>query len=78
MWNIINRLKASSESFTYSNALAEFGGKWNYEELNNFLYKPKEYIQGTKMNFAGLIKAQDRADLILWLRQQSDNPVSLP
>ena len=78
LWNIINRLKASSESFTYSNALAEFGGNWTYEELNNFLYKPKEYIKGTKMNFAGLKKAKERADLIIWLRQQSDNPVPLP
>ena len=78
LWNIIDRLKASSEGFAYSNALSEFGGTWNYKELNNFLYKPKEYIQGTKMNFVGLKKSEDRADLILWLRQQSDNPVPLP
>ena len=78
LWNIINRLKASSESFAYSNALMEFGGTWTYKELNNFLYKPNKYIQGTKMNFVGLKKAEDRADLILWLRQQSDNPVPLP
>jgi len=78
LWDIINKAKASSEGFSYSNALVEFGGKWNYEELNNFLYKPKQYIQGTKMNFVGLKKQQDRADLILWLRQQSDSPASLP
>lgn len=78
LWDIINLPKANSEGFAYSNALVEFGGTWNFEELNNFLYKPKEYIQGTKMNFAGLKKAEDRADLILWLRQQSDNPVPLP
>ena len=78
LWNIINRLKASTEGFAYSKALSEFGGKWNYEELNNFLYKTKEYIKGTKMNFAGLKNVQDRADLILFLRQQSDNPFPLP
>ena len=78
LWNIINSAKASSEGFAYSNALVEFGGTWKFEELNNFLYKPKDYIQGTKMNFAGLRKVQDRADLIMWLRQQSDNPVPLP
>ena len=78
LWNIINRIKASSEGFAYSNALVEFGGTWDFEDLNNFLYKPKNYIQGTKMNFPGLKKAQDRADLIMWLRQQSDNPVPLP
>ena len=78
LWNIINRSIASVDGYAYSSALSEFGGNWTYEELSNFLYKPKEYIQGTKMNFAGLKKAEDRADLILWLRQQSDNPVSLP
>ena len=51
---------------------------WTFEELNKFLYKPKEYIKGTKMNFAGLNKVKDRANLILWLRQHSDNPVPLP
>ena len=78
LWDIANRLKADIEGFSYSKALAEFGGTWTYEELNNFLYKPKEYIQETKMNFIGLKKAEDRADLILWLRELSDNPVSLP
>ena len=78
LWNIINRPKASAVGFAYSNAIIEFGGTWTYEDLNNFIYKPKEYIKGTKMNFAGLKNVRDRADLIIFLRQQSDNPVSLP
>ena len=78
LWDLINRPKASVEGFAYSKALAEFGGVWSYEELAGFLYKPKEYIEGTKMNFAGLKKVQDRADLVLFLREQSDNPVPLP
>ena len=49
-----------------------------YEELAQFLYKPKDYIKGTKMNFAGLKKVQDRANLVFFLREQSDNPVPLP
>ena len=78
LWNLINRQKASVSGFAYSKALSDYGGKWTFEELNEFLYKPKEYIQGTKMNFAGLNNVEDRADLILWLRQYSDNPVPLP
>ena len=78
LWNIINKPKGNTAGFAYSKALIEFGGNWNYEELNNFLYNPKEYIKGTKMNFVGLKKNQDRADLILWLRQLSDNPIPLP
>ena len=78
LWNIINRPKGNIEGFAYSKALAEFGGKWTYEELSKFLYKPKDYISGTKMNFAGLKNAEDRANLLFWLRQLSDNPVPLP
>ena len=78
LWDLINRPKASVSGFAYSKALVDFGGNWTFEELNGFLYKPKKYIQGTKMNFAGLNDVEDRADLILWLRQYSDNPVPLP
>ncbi len=78
LWDLINRQKASVSGFAYSKALSDYGGKWTYEELNGFLFKPKEYIEGTKMNFAGLKDVEDRADLILWLRQYSDSPVPLP
>ena len=78
LWNIINRTKANVEGFAYSKALTEIGGEWSYEELAEFLYKPKKYVKGTKMNFAGLKKVKDRADLVLFLREQSDNPVPLP
>ena len=78
LWNLINSPKANVEGFAYSKELAEFGGQWGYEELALFLYKPKEYIKGTKMNFSGLKKVQDRANLVLFLREQSENPAPLP
>ena len=78
LWDLINRPKASVSGFAYSKALSEYGGKWTFEELDEFLYKPKEYINGTKMIFSGLNNFKDRADLILWLRQQSNNPIPLP
>ena len=40
--------------------------------------KPKKYVKGTKMNFVGLKKVEDIANLVLFLRDQSDNPVPLP
>ena len=36
-------------------------------------HKPKNYIAGTKMAFAGLKKPQDRADVILYLEKKSNN-----
>ena len=78
LWNIVNRSKASMDGFAYSDALAKSEGIWSYEELAAFVYKPKEYIIGTKMNFAGLKKVEDRANLVFFLRDQSDNPAPLP
>ena len=42
-----------------------------------FMKNPKKYIEGTKMSFAGLKKATDRANVILYLRSLSDNPAPL-
>jgi cytochrome c len=54
------------------------GGKWTYEDLNKFLANPKGFIKGTKMVFAGVKKAKDRANLIAFLRSLSDSPKPMP
>ena len=77
LYNIVNK-DQGKEDYAYSKVLASLSGKWTYEELNKFLYKPKLYSKGTKMNYAGLSKTKDRANLIAWLRTRSDSPVSLP
>ncbi|MDC6457914.1 cytochrome c family protein [Alphaproteobacteria bacterium] len=78
LWNVVNRPLGASEGYAYSDALAGFGGAWDYAALNAFLAKPKGYISGTKMNFAGLKKPQDRANLIAWMRAKADSPAALP
>lgn len=78
LWNIVNRAPASVAGFSYSSALKGLTAKpWNYANLNEFLAKPKEYAKGTKMTFAGLKKDSDRAHLIAYLRNLSDNPAPL-
>lgn len=47
------------------------GITWNAETLNTYLENPKKYIPGTKMVFAGLKKANERADLIAYLEEAS-------
>ncbi len=78
IWNIVNASKASKSGFSYSDAMISKGGTWSYTELNSFLWKPKKHIPGTKMNYIGLKKPQQRADLIAWLRTLSSSPAALP
>lgn len=78
LWNVVGNKKGAKSDFAYSSALLEHGGNWTYAELNKFLWKPKKLISGTKMNYAGLKKPEDRAAMMAWLRTLSDSPKALP
>ncbi|MEQ8394357.1 cytochrome c family protein [Thalassobaculum sp.] len=80
LFGVVNSPKGSHDGFNYSDALKSFSDpkEWTYTSLNNFLHKPTDYIKGTKMNFAGIKKASDRADLIAYLRSMADSPAPLP
>jgi cytochrome c len=54
------------------------GGTWTYDEIFRFLRSPGRYIPGTKMTFVGLPRAQDRLNLIAFMRSWSDTPPPLP
>jgi cytochrome c len=77
LWNIVNNKSAAHEGFKYSTALQAYGKNWTFEELNQFLYKPTQYIKGSKMAFAGLNKESDRANVIAFLNSKSDSPAPL-
>jgi cytochrome c len=65
---IVDKQKASSEGFAYSETLVGMAGDtWTPENLNAFLESPKGYAPGTKMSFAGLPKPDDRANVIAYL-----------
>ena len=78
LWGVLARSIGSLNDYKYSKAFAEFGGKWNLENMNSFLIKPKNYIKGTKMSYAGLKKEKDRASVILYLNENTENPLQLP
>lgn len=63
----------------YSDAMAKTSAaKWGFTELNAWLTNPKGYVPGTKMAFAGLGKAEERAAVIAYLNSKSDHPLPLP
>ena len=78
LYNVVGRKVGSVDDYKYSKALNEYKKDWTFEELNGYLIKPAKWIKGTKMAFAGLRREQDRASVIKYLNQNSDNPLPLP
>ena len=78
LYNVVGRQVGSISDYKYSKALSNYNKEWTIEELNGYLIKPAKWIKGTKMAFAGLRKEKDRASVILYLNQNSDNPLPLP
>ena len=78
LYNVVGRDVGAISDYKYSKALSQYGKKWTFEELNGYLIKPAKWIKGTKMAFAGLRKEKDRASVIVYLNQNSDNPLPLP
>ena len=78
LYSVLGRNVAAVGDYKYSKAFVAYGKSWTFEEMNGFLIKPQSYIKGTKMAFAGLKKEKDRASVILFMNQNSDNPLPLP
>jgi cytochrome c len=84
LWGVLGREKASLEGFAYSPAFARLVGTWTLAEFNAFIASPVDYVPGTAMGISGdpsMIMVSDkvqRANLIAFLRQKSDDPPPLP
>ena len=78
LYNVVGRKVGAVEDYKYSKALIAYEKVWTFEELNGFLIKPAKHIKGTKMAYAGLRKEADRASVIKYLNENSDNPLPLP
>ena len=79
LYGVMGRKIAGHEGFSYGDALkAKAAESWTYDNLNAFLTSPRDWAPGTKMTFAGIKSAEDRAALLAYLRQLSANPLPLP
>ncbi|AAV94303.1 c-type cytochrome [Ruegeria pomeroyi] len=68
---IVGHAAGAVDGFKYSKpmqAAGEGGLVWTEAELAAFLAKPKAYMKGTKMSFAGLKKDEDIAAVIAYLK----------
>ncbi|GLQ15923.1 c-type cytochrome [Maritalea porphyrae] len=78
---LFGRAAGSKDGFKYSKAMlakGEDGLVWNEETLNAFLTKPKAFVKGTKMSFAGIKKQKDMDNLLAYLGTFSTAEVQAP
>ncbi|MGI9481576.1 MAG: c-type cytochrome [Hyphomicrobiales bacterium] len=68
---IFGRTAGTVEGFKYSKAMADSGVVWTTETLTEYLAKPKKYMPGTKMAFAGIRKEKQISDLLAYLEENT-------
>jgi cytochrome c2 len=79
LYGVVGRDVGTASGYgSYSGALTAVAQVWTPVELNAFLENPKGYAPGTTMGYAGMRKAEDRADLIAYLDQTDGTTFEMP
>lgn len=78
LWNIMGRVSGRAEGFEYSDAMKATNHVWDFSTLDYYLTRVQRAIPGTAMNFRGIKKVEDRANLLAYLRALHDAPPALP
>lgn len=71
---LFGRRAGSVPGFAYSTAMKNSKIIWDEKTLNWFLTSPMTAIPGTAMGYAGIPDAQERADLIAYLKKADAGP----
>ena len=69
---IFGRKAGTAEKYKFSKAMKKAGDGglvWDEKTMAEYLIKPRTYIKGTKMTFAGLKKASDIENLMAFLKE---------
>ena len=74
LWGVMgDHIGQGRGGFAFSDALKSKGGSWDWTSMDAWLTSPRRFANGTKMSFAGLSSAEDRANLIVYLNSQGSN-----
>ena len=65
---VFGRGAATAPGYAYSSALRATGWIWDARRLDAWIKDPRAIVPGTKMTFVGIEDANDRRDLIAYLR----------
>jgi cytochrome c len=76
--DVFGRQAGTFEGYKYSQAMIEKGAAglvWGHDTLKQFLHKPKDFVPGTKMTFAGIADDGAIDNLLAYLQTFSPNYV---
>ncbi len=78
LYGVFGRKAGGLDGYTYSEALKKAGFVWEASHLDAWLADPRGYMPGTKMTFLGIKEAQDRVDLIAYLKVETGYKAPAP
>lgn len=68
---LFGRQAGTVPGFDYSDAMRKSKIIWDEKTLDVFLQNPLKAVPGTSMGYAGIADAQERADLIAYLKKEN-------
>ncbi len=66
---MFGRTAGQAEGFKFSDAMKNSGVVWTPETVDQYITRPRDFIKGNRMAFAGIANEQERKDLIAYLQQ---------
>lgn len=78
---VFGRVAGTVDAVKYSKNMVRMGNEgliWTEETLDAYIENPRALVSKTRMSFRGIKDAQDRANLIAYLRIYSDDPANIP
>lgn len=74
LYGVIGRAAGTVPGFEYSDAVTQSGLTWTAEDISAWLERPGDFLPGNKMVFIGIKNAQDRANVLAYIQQESAKP----
>ena len=71
LYGVFNRKAGLAEGFAYSDVMTNADVTWTEQNMTDWLARPSQFMPGNRMVFVGIKDADDRANLIAFLLQET-------
>ena len=78
LWNVFGRKAGAIAGFKFSDAMRSSGHTWDLSTLNYYLTDTEQAVPGRIMDFRGVSRDKQRAQLLAFMMQFNDSPPAQP